>query len=100
MNNTKFCLRNIFTKIAIPALYTDTRGRIAESVKNAEYFSITTDMWSSNTMEPYLAVTIHFIDKEWELQSYCLQITFVPEDHTADNLMVVLQGVLESWGHY
>ena len=41
------------------ALYVDTRGRIAESIKNAEYFSITTDMWSSNTMEPYLAVTMH-----------------------------------------
>ena len=90
--------RKYFTKTAIPALYIDTRGKIAESVKNVEYFSITTDMWSSNTMEPYLAVTIHFIDKEWELQSYCQQTTFVPEDHTADNLVVVLQGVLESWG--
>jgi len=84
-----------FTKTAIPVLYTDTRGRIAESVKNADYFSITAGMWSSNTMEPYLAVTIHFIDKEWELQF--LQTTFVPEDHTADNLVVILQGVLESW---
>jgi len=86
-----------FTKTTIPALYADTRGRIAELVKHAEYFSITTYMWSSNTMEPYLAVIIHFIDKEWELQLYCLQTTFVPEDHTADNLVTVLQGVLESW---
>ena len=90
--------RKYFTKTAIPALYADTRGRISESIKNAEYFSITTDMWSFNTMQPYLAVTIHFVNKEWELQSHCLQTTFVPEDHTADCLVMALQGVLESWG--
>ena len=46
--------RKYFAKTAIPALYTDTRGRIAESLKSAEYYSITTDMWSSGKMEPYL----------------------------------------------
>ena len=90
--------RKYFTKVAIPALYTSTRGRIAESLKSVEYYSITTDMWSSSKMEPYLAVTIHFVDKEWVLQSHYLQTVFVPEDHTAENLVPVFQGVLESWG--
>ena len=90
--------RKYFSKTAILALYADTRGKISESLKNVEYFSITTDMWSSNTMQPYLGVTAHFIDKNWQLQSYCLQTTFVPENHTADNLVMVLQSVLESWG--
>ena len=49
-------------------------------------------------MEPYLAVTVHFVDKEWVLQSSCLQTLFVPENHTVENLVPVLQGVLESWG--
>ena len=55
-------------------------------------------MWSSGKMEPYLAVTVHFVDKEWVLQSYCLQTLLVPENHTVENLVPVLQGVLESWG--
>ena len=38
------------------------------------------------------------MNKEWVLQSHCLQTVFVPEDHTAENLAPVLQGVLESWG--
>ena len=87
--------RKYFAKTAIPALYTDTRGRIAESLKSVEYYSITTGMWSSGKMEPYLAVTVHYVNKEWILQ---LQILFVHEDHTAENLVPVLQGVLESWG--
>lgn len=90
--------RKYFAKMAIPALYVDTRARIAESLKSAEYYSITTDMWSSGKMEPYLAMTIHYVNKEWILQSHCLQTVFVPEDHTADNLVPVFQGVLESWG--
>ena len=87
--------RKYFTKMAV---YTDMRERIAKSVKSAEYFSITTDMWSLGTMEPYLAVTVHYVDEDWELQFNCLQTVFSPEDHTADNLVLVLQGVLESWG--
>ena len=90
--------RKYFAKVAIPALYASTRERIAESLKSAEYYSITTDMWSSGKMEPYLAMTVHFVDNEWVLQSYCLQTLFVPENHTAENLVPVLQGVLESWG--
>lgn len=52
----------------------------------------------SGKMEPYHAVTVHFVDKEWVLQSHCLQTMFVPEDHIAENLIPVFQGVLESWG--
>ena len=90
--------RKYFTKVAMPALYTSTREKIAGSLKSVQYYSITTDMWSSGKMEPYLALTVHFVDKEWVLQSHCLQTIFIPQDHTAENLMPVLQGVLESWG--
>ena len=90
--------RKYFTKVAMPALYTSTKEKIAGSLKSAQYYSITTDMWSSGKMEPYLALTVHFVDKEWVLQSHCLQTIFVSQDHTAENLMPVLQGVLESWG--
>ena len=41
-------------------------------------------MWSSGKTEPYLALTVHFVNKEWVLQSHCLQTIFVPQDHTAE----------------
>lgn len=66
--------------------------RISESIE-----PITADMWSSGKMEPYLAVTIHYIDKGWILKSHCLQTLFVPEDHTAENLAPVLRNTLELW---
>jgi len=56
--------RKYFSKTAIPAMYVDYRGKIPESLKCAEYYSITTDMWSSGKMEPYLAVTVHYVNEE------------------------------------
>ena len=66
-------------------------------VQSAYYFSSTTDMWSSSTMEPYLSYTVHFITNDWTLQSRCLQTLFVPKDHNADNLSEVLTETLAQW---
>ena len=58
-----------FSNVAIPALYEKTRERVAAEITSAHYFSSTTDMWSSSTMEPYLSYSVHFIDNDWVLQS-------------------------------
>ena len=44
-------------------------------------------MWPSGKIEPYLAVTTHYINRDWNLKLHCLQALFVPEDHTAENLL-------------
>ena len=89
--------RKYFSKNALPSLYVATYQKIADSMKGLDYFSITADMWSSGKMEPYLAVTIHYIDRDWNLKSHCLQTLFVPEDHTAENLAPLLRTTLDSW---
>ena len=89
--------RNYFSRTGIPALYETTRERVSKEVLSAEYFSATTDMWSSVGMKPYLSFTVHFVDCDWKLQSRCLQTAFMPEDHTADNLSAALSDVLDAW---
>ena len=54
--------RNYFSRTGIPALYETTRERVSKEVLSAEYFSATTDMWSSVGMKPYLSFTVHFVD--------------------------------------
>jgi len=80
--------RKYFTKTAIPALY--------NKINNVRYFSTTTDLWSSEGMKPYLSYTIHFISN-WKLQSRCLQTSFMPEDHTGENLAESMKCSLEAW---
>ena len=42
-----------FSNIAIPALFEKTREWVVAEVTSARYYSSTTDMWTSSTMEPH-----------------------------------------------
>ena len=82
-------------------LYAETRERVTKELQEAEYYSVTTDLWSfTGKLEPYLAVTVHYINKEWKLKSYCLNSnkhTFLPQDQTGVNISEALRSILESW---
>jgi len=39
--------RKYFTKIALPSLYSDTCDKVGKELQEAEYYSLTTDLWSS-----------------------------------------------------
>lgn len=91
--------KDYFSRTAIPELYERTREQIAAKVKKeSQYFSATTDLWSSCTSDPYLCLTIHYIDSEWNLQSHCLQANYMPEDHTGEHLQDALTTSFTEWG--
>ena len=55
--------KDYFSRVAIVALYEDTRHSLLSRLKNeATYFSGTVDLWSSCTSELYLSFTVHYID--------------------------------------
>ena len=88
--------RKYFSRTALPSLYAETRERVTKELQEAEYYSVTTDLWSSiGKLEPYLAVTVHYINKEWELKSYCLNTLFCHRT-TPVNISEALQSILES----
>ena len=89
--------RNYMSKIAIPHAYNITKEHVVNDLSCVEYFSATTDCWSSQGMKPYLSYTIHYIDHEWAIKSCCLQTVYLPEDHTASNLAESLEETLRSW---
>ena len=85
--NPKYQLpsRHYFTRVAIPTLYTTTKEMVEHTIKtDMVYFDSTTDLWSSAAMQPYISYSIHFIDKVWQLKTYCLHTHFIPEDHTGE----------------
>ena len=61
-----------FFQVAVPSLYNNIRDEVAAEISNVEYYSATTDLWSSEGLKPYLSYTIHYID-QWEMKSRCLQ---------------------------
>ena len=86
------------SKVAIPALYEETRQKLESDLKEVGFFSATTDIWSSITGEPYISYTVHYINPDWNLESECLQTLFFPADHPAQNIAEILQDTLDQWG--
>ena len=43
---------------------------------------LTSDLWSSSTMDGYLSLTAHYVDENWNLQSRILNLRFMPPPHT------------------
>ena len=89
--------RKYFSNVAIPKMYEELKENVAKELVDVEYFSATSDLWSSTNMEPYLSFTVHFISNDWEIHNRCLQTLFCPSDHTAENLAEVLKESLQTW---
>lgn len=89
--------RKYFSNTVIPQLFNETKEKIIAELHDLNFFSATTDMWSSVNMTPFMSLTVHFI-KNWELKSRCLQTAFTPESHTADNLAESLSSAFKEWG--
>jgi len=86
-----------FSRTAIPKLYSATKDKVAKQLSNVEYFSSTTDMWSSIGSKPYISFTVHFIDEGWNISSLALSVHFLPEDHTAAIIGEALKETLAEW---
>ena len=65
--------RKYFSNTATPALYASTREKVSDSISVTKHYAATANLWSSVTTAPYMSYTVHFIEQEWNLQSWCLQ---------------------------
>ncbi|XP_049909754.1 E3 SUMO-protein ligase ZBED1-like [Epinephelus moara] len=89
--------RNYFSDVAIPKLYEKCRTTVESELCQVEYFACSTDLWSSRTTEPYISLTVHFVDREFQLKARCLQTQYFPEQHTGENTACGLCEALASW---
>lgn len=87
-----------FTNVWVEKLYNETQASVQNQISSLQWYSATTDMWSSIGMTPYISLTIHYIDDMWNLQSKMLQTMYMPQDHTGNNIRDVIEDSLVSWG--
>ena len=73
--NPKYNLpsRKHFREKEIPSLYASVKSDISSELEKMTFYSATTDLWTSRAAHPYLSYTIHFVNENWELQSFCLE---------------------------
>lgn len=89
--------RKYFSDVALPQLYNSTRQRIAAELDGVSFYSATTDLWSSRVMQPYLSLTLHFINDDWTLRSVCLQTAYFHNEHKGEIIAQGLKDALSSW---
>ena len=89
--------RKYFSKQEIPSLFAQVRTDVMKKVSEANYYAATTDLWTSSCNHPYLSYTVHFINNEWKMCSFCLDTVPLFEDHTGQNLAEAFQDILRNW---
>ncbi|XP_067949497.1 E3 SUMO-protein ligase ZBED1-like [Watersipora subatra] len=92
--------RNHFSKIAIPEKFIQEKSAITEALKNVTSCSLTTDGWSSLAKDPYMSLTINYIDTDWTLVNKCLATSYLPVSHTADNISNFVGATLSEYNLY
>lgn len=94
---------------AIPSRSTLTRSllsqeyeRVTDAVKqmllDVEYVTLTTDSWTSNSTEAFVAVTAHFITKAWKMESILFDCSRFTGSHTGLQIRRAVIEICEEWG--
>ena len=72
-----------------PSLYALVKSGISSEVEKLTFYSATTNLWTNKGA--HLSYTIHFVNENWELQSFCLETV---NDHTGDNIVASINDIM------
>ncbi|XP_025753343.1 zinc finger BED domain-containing protein 1-like [Oreochromis niloticus] len=89
--------RKYFSKTIIPSMYSTEREKVAAELRYVKHVAATSDLWSSRTMEPYISLTVHYIDNKWELRTRVLETAYFPSDHMGEMVGQGLRAMLSAW---
>lgn len=82
--------RKTVTNVMLPAAYVNAKQIVEQKLQDIRTVCLTTDCWTSAANESYMAVTGHFITKEYKLQSVLLECANFSGPHTSANLSTAL----------
>ncbi|CAH0717220.1 unnamed protein product, partial [Brenthis ino] len=88
--------RKLISKTLIPGRYLDCKNQMMELVQKAKKVCLTTDCWTSQDMDAYLAVTAHFLI-DFEMKTVLLHCEHFSGSHTADALAEALKNIAIEW---
>ena len=57
--------KTYFSDTSVIKRYDAVKAVIKRELKDVDYFSATTDIWSSVNMTPYMSFTVHYLTEEW-----------------------------------
>lgn len=90
--------RRTFSDRKIPQLFIKMRDHIVSVVSHAPYVSLTMDAWTAGNKRHFLGVTCSTIMDNWRMGSFTIACREADMSHTAANLQILLEEVLDDFG--
>ena len=66
--------------------------------REMNYFSTTTNLWSSRRMTALMALTLHYLTEDFQMRDFTLEASPVEGNHTSTMIQNVLMTSYERWG--
>lgn len=80
----------------LPKMFNEAKTKLKRILSEIENLSMTTDTWTSNSMQSYITITIHFFHEN-SLKSCVLTTVPLKQSHTADNMKEIVHEILTKW---
>jgi len=84
-------------KRRIQGLYQTEKHKVATEIQSIDSIALTTDSWTSKSMESYISVTAHGITMDWNLVNYIVTSELIDERHTSIHLKDKLVDIMKEW---
>ncbi|KAJ8909434.1 hypothetical protein NQ315_015346 [Exocentrus adspersus] len=89
--------RKSITRSLLPAAYEQVYNYTKNILDDMQSVCLTTDCWTSQNSESFLAVTAQFLTKNFKLKTLLLECVSFPESHTSSNLATELKRIITEW---
>jgi len=68
--------RQHFSDKMVPDIYEDVKNNVKKEL-HGKNVALTTDGWTSRAIQSYITITTSYIDNDWKLRSYVLQVSII-----------------------
>ncbi|XP_044014118.1 E3 SUMO-protein ligase ZBED1-like [Aphidius gifuensis] len=82
---------------ALEDRYKILKERFVTQIQQATTYSLTLDNWSDRTKQTYIAVTIHYLNNQWELIDGTIGMFPLYDNHTAEYLKNAIEFILDDF---
>ena len=75
------------------------RAELKIELEKQKRFAVTTDLWThEQTTMPYITVTVHYVNDNWEMRLFIVAMRSMEEKHTGNNIKSFTKEILEEMG--
>lgn len=93
----KLPCRSTITNSLLPQFYEEVKAKLEAELSSVVHVALTADDWTSRNGEPYISVTIHFVNSSLKFITRVLNTSYFPVAHTSPNICDFLREVAKKW---